>query len=217
MLKTHFVDEALTSFTKGTVNHKMTILKEDGVYRHLRFKTPDTFNLYFDIITFPGNLMITGDMGTWSFSRIEDMFKFFRSKERDISPDYWAEKLTSVDRNSYINTIKFGHEEFSEKKLRENVNDWISEETTGHPIPIGLEEELNDLIAAHIDDGEYAVMRAILDFEFRYHNEYGEIKFINFTDFYEVNNRVYSFDYLWVCHAIVWAIEQYDKSKTESL
>ena len=126
MLKTYSVDEALTSFTKGTVNHKMTILNEDGVYRHLRFKTPGTFNLYFDIITFPGNLMITGDMGTWSFSRIEDMFKFFRSKERHICPDYWAEKLTSVDRNSYINSIKFGHEEFSEKKLRENVNDWIS-------------------------------------------------------------------------------------------
>ena len=53
-------------FAKDTATHAMTILRDDGLYRHLRFKRPNTSSYYFDIITWPGYLAITGDMGAKS-------------------------------------------------------------------------------------------------------------------------------------------------------
>ena len=67
----------------------MNVLHEHGVYRHLRFKKPDRGEYWFDLITWPGNLTITGDMGTYTFARTEDMFTFFTGH---INTGYWAEK-----------------------------------------------------------------------------------------------------------------------------
>lgn len=69
--------------------HAMTILREDGIYRHLRFRKPDRGEYWFDLITWPGYLTITGDMGCYTFARVEDMFTFFTGY---INNDYWAEK-----------------------------------------------------------------------------------------------------------------------------
>lgn len=43
-------------------NHKMTVLLDCGEYRHLRFKNPKTNNQYFDVITSPSRVIVTGDM-----------------------------------------------------------------------------------------------------------------------------------------------------------
>lgn len=67
----------------------MTILHEDGAYRHLRFKKSDRGEYWFDLLTWPGNLTITGDMGTYTFARVGDMFTFFTGH---INTGYWAEK-----------------------------------------------------------------------------------------------------------------------------
>ena len=43
-------------------------------------------------------------MGTWVFSRTEDMFSFFRVHQDrpgyGINPSYWAEKVIARDRHS---------------------------------------------------------------------------------------------------------------------
>jgi hypothetical protein len=89
-------------FIKDVSQHKMQILRDDGLYRHIRFKRENTSCYYFDLITWPGALCYTGDMGTFVFSRIPDMFEFFRTdgeKGADlrINPGYWSEKLLAVD------------------------------------------------------------------------------------------------------------------------
>src|ERR1051326_8204576 len=68
-------------FLRNVKAHEMTVLRDEGVDRHLRFKAPNTSNQYFDLITWRGSLCFTGDMGTFVFSRIPDMFEFFRDEQ----------------------------------------------------------------------------------------------------------------------------------------
>ena len=82
-------------FVKHTEKHELKIIKDDGVYRHMRFGDPDTIIYSMHVTTWPGHLAVTGDMGTYLFSRIEDMFKFFRHDRPN--PQYWAEKCQASD------------------------------------------------------------------------------------------------------------------------
>jgi len=67
-------------FKRDTKDHEMTVLHEDGLYRHLRFRKPagGYSEYWFDLVTWPGVLVIRGDMETFAFSRTEDMLAFFR-------------------------------------------------------------------------------------------------------------------------------------------
>ena len=53
------------SFLKNVKAHKMHVLKDDGVYRHVKFKNPETGNRWFEIVTWPNCLCIGGDMGNY--------------------------------------------------------------------------------------------------------------------------------------------------------
>lgn len=82
-------------FLKDVANHQMESRMENGIYRHLVFRQSGehSWNMWFGIVTWPGWLTIYGDMGTWTFSRVEDMFCFFRDEKLRINASYWAEKL----------------------------------------------------------------------------------------------------------------------------
>jgi hypothetical protein len=118
-------------FAADVAEHEMTIFRDDGLYRHLRFvrtavneKTgkPELSSLYwFDLITWPGHLAIDGDMDGFMFARTEDMFEFFRGKR--INPSYWAEK-----RRGPVEVRKY-----SEDKFRGIVAGHISEGDEKHP------------------------------------------------------------------------------------
>jgi len=91
-------------FARDTAGHQMTVLHEDGLYRHLRFTSrtnPTHYGEYwYDLITTPGQLVFSGDGDSYVFRRTTDMFEFFRTGiYRDgslhINPGYWSEKLTS--------------------------------------------------------------------------------------------------------------------------
>ncbi|ELI9035719.1 hypothetical protein ACOJ84_000011 [Morganella morganii] len=79
------------SFQNDTKLHEMTCIKSDGLHRHYHFSNPQNSCYWFDIVTVPGYLFMTGDMGTWAFSRIRDMIQFFNHDSIDYG--YWAEKL----------------------------------------------------------------------------------------------------------------------------
>ena len=83
-------------FNSDIEDHVITVMHEDGLYRHLRFRDPAHGMYWFDLITWPGNLTINGDMGTYTFARVEDMFKFFTGY---INTGYWAEKERSRGRS----------------------------------------------------------------------------------------------------------------------
>lgn len=103
-----------------TAHHRLEILRDDGVYRHLRMQQPGTSFYYYDIITWPGYLTVTGDMGTWTFSRTRDMFRFFGAWDGQINTGYWSEKLEAGAGCSARELLakEFDDDEFCEKPER---------------------------------------------------------------------------------------------------
>lgn len=186
----------LESFLKDVSRHKLTVLHDDGVYRHLRFKKPESTDMYFDIVTWPWYLAYSGDMGCYVFSRITDMLQFFRDNGAGpprINLGYWHEKVEAQARHD-------GVKEYREEKFREQVNHWLdmSEATPEQRQAVELE------VMCHADDGEARAMQAACDFE---HDGF------RLTDFWEADCTDYTYRYIWCCYALVWGIRQYDAAK----
>ncbi|MBM0203232.1 hypothetical protein JNW90_09010 [Micromonospora sp. STR1s_5] len=118
--------ELANRFKRDTANHAMTVLHDDGLYRHLRLADPKSSFYWFEIITWPGSLTVRGDCGGFMFSRISDMFEFFRSNGNThrINPGYWAEKMPDGGRSVHV---------YSEDKLRAKVTDALDDYETNHP------------------------------------------------------------------------------------
>lgn len=86
----------------NTADHELRVLHADGLYRHLRFQRPGTSIWSWDLVTWPGNLAIKGDIGEGLiFSREDDMLRFFDHGQPDghINAGYWAEKLSRGSRD----------------------------------------------------------------------------------------------------------------------
>ena len=118
-------------FARDVADHQMTVLHEDGTYRHLRFKRPDTGTYWFDLITWPGCLAINGDMQSFLFARLTDMFEFFRADS--INPTYWSEKLRASS----------GVRRYSEDVFRDRVNEEVAEHAKDWPgLARAVEEQI---------------------------------------------------------------------------
>ncbi|WP_435336104.1 hypothetical protein [Klebsiella pneumoniae] len=113
-------------FLIDTAFHRLEIIRDDGLYRHLRMQQPGTSCYYYDVITWPGYLTVTGDMGTWTFSRIADMFDFFGAWEGGINTHYWAEKLEAGAGCSAREMLakEYDHDAFC-KSLKESLSDYL--------------------------------------------------------------------------------------------
>ncbi|MFH1498784.1 MAG: hypothetical protein ABII82_13265, partial [Verrucomicrobiota bacterium] len=121
--------------------HALTVEHDDGLYRHWRCQKPGTTIDGFDIVTWPGYLTISGDMGCYVFARQPSMIGFHRREgdgEPKISFYYWAEKLQAVDKTD-------GLEKFSPEKFAKAVRDYVSEESTGEPPGEDLLEAAEDI------------------------------------------------------------------------
>jgi hypothetical protein len=139
---------SLERFLDDVKNHELTILNDDGLNRHIRMKRPGNSAYYYDIITWNGYLTICGDMGTYVFQRISDMFQFFIMHDNDfnksktekisINPGYWGEKLEAYPRR--------GYKEFDEDKLKDNINDYFDSH-----FPIDLAD---DIVPLHDDESD---------------------------------------------------------------
>jgi hypothetical protein len=195
---------AAKMFAADTARHELTVLHDSGLYRHLRCKTPGTNAYWFDITTWPGSLAISGDMGSFTFSRERDMLPFFRS-EYGINPHYWAQKEQSGAPTK----------EYSEARFREAVWYRVRQEA-------GMYRGLAKAVQAEIFDAgcaanEQTAREALEDFE--YDGGPGltgpDVPF-RFDDVWEMSFTDYTHHYLWCCHAIQWAIARYDVVAAEA-
>ena len=190
-------------FLGDIADHEMTVIRDDGVSRHIRFRKPGTCIYGFDLITWPGLLCYTGDMGTFVFSRIEDMFKFFRCRDKlfTISTGYWAEKVIASDRS--------GIRQYSPELFVAVVEEWFRdswEEELSKEEFEALHERLKEEVLS-VADNEYDAMRAAMEFE---HD--GQLVL---QDFWEANVEEYTPTFLWCCHAIQWGISIYDEERKD--
>lgn len=231
-------------FPRDVADHQMIPSLDDGLYRHLRFRRvapwtdrdgvehppSQSSSCWFDLITWPGHLTITGDGGTYTFARERDMFEFFRG--HGINPGYWAEKVRGEVR------LK----RYSQERFRQYVTeDAAYAEEDGYP---GLAAAVERAIFGDLspwnteyEDGAREALAA-----FRYLPEGATCPFCSeeeepvalvrerggdalvcpegclskiepfaFTDTWEWDLGDWDWQYLWCCHAIVWGIAKYDR------
>lgn len=177
-------------FLADVAEHQMKVELDSGLYRRLVFRsTRDHYDKWFEIITWPRGLAMSGDMGSWVFRREQDMFEFFREKQ--INPSYWHEKLEAVDRH--------GAQEFDADVFRTDalahLENWALDESKLAAARANLLENLTPC------DTEEELRRAWADSEVN-----GEP--LDPCDM--PSGMVYTRRFLWACHAIRWAVEQYD-------
>lgn len=202
------IENAAKMFAVDCGQHEMTVRHEDGLYRHLAFRRPDTGLYWFDLVTWPGFLTIAGDMGSYTFARTADMLDFFLAGP-GINPGYWAEK---VQGNEDVRA-------YSEELMREHVEQAYSEYAEEHgpliPTTIKLWEEIDRDVLPELYD-EALARQAVQDFEFMHPEKRNRTEFV-FADAWEWQVRDYRHRYLYLCHAIRWGAEQYQAARAVSV
>lgn len=187
-------------FKREAAGHEMTILHEDGLYRHLAFADPKGSFYRFDLVTWPHNLMVRGDGFSFAFSvyPTDDLFDLFRrTASGGINPGYWQEKVTAGRGD-----IK----SWSEDLFRA----WLVEEAATH------EARFPGAVAAV---GQQILHSDEHNLEYRGTAEYAVASFdhgdfrLRIPDEWEQSFEDYSWEFLFACHAIVWGIGQYDAAR----
>lgn len=211
-------------FLKMVKDHKLEILHDEGINRHLRLKRENSLTYHFDLITWENHLCIAGDMGTYVFQRTVDMFCFFRMDKSDfnykkdrklqINPDYWHEKLVSDSK--YESAKEFSSEAF-EEYIRSSLDDYCSDEDNNIADDFKstcweqIEEQLLD------PEDENSARESIEDAAWSDYDNEEQDDFARYLklDFWEVDLEDYTNHFIWCLHAIVWGISQYDLQKAK--
>lgn len=218
-LKDYEYPDIAKRFFRETRNHKLEIKHDDGLYRHIRMMDPKNSSYWFDLITWPSNLVFRGDGESFAFTRLEDMFEFFRSglyKDGSvhINPGYWSEKLTSSRGKEKV---------FSEERLKavilERLEEVIECKDFTEAEKAELREAVNDEIfeddAFTSEDCAYGLVES---FEFKYgpKDRWGDgTRSFTFGDVWDWFGASKDYDWwlLWAMYAIVRGIQAYDIAK----
>lgn len=194
----------MTNFYKDVENHKMTVVADSGVNRHILFKQENTSNYHFSLTTWSGYLCISGDMGTYVFSRLPDMFQFFRTENGCVNLSYWGEKCVA-DSTSGGRITQWSEDKFI-SAIKELTQQLISEVEMPKEVRDDLEYEVNNEVLSRSSDGQHEAHKAAQEFIFR-----GLYR--PFSELYEHDLDEFTPRYIWCCHAIAWGIKQYYESK----
>jgi len=207
-------NKVLSDFKRETADHKMEIIKDDGVFRHLLFSQDHSSIYHFTLTTWPGHLCIGGDMGTYVFSRLHDMFRFFRMDYADsqrsggeltINQGYWAEKLQGGGGEHNKLYTEWSPEDF-EERVQEFYDDWLAGAEDNEEITDEIKAEVLADINRLKQSSSYEYEALIAQQEFR-------SDYIDLCDFWECSCRDSTHSFVWCCFAIVWGIRQYDMRK----
>ena len=197
-----YIKQIHERFLKDTKNHGMEILKDDGVYRHIKY-SGEHGAYWYTLTTWPGHLCISGDMGTCVFARVEDMFEFFIMNDSDwnkpnvINPGYWEEKVLSISKfgDGIKEFCKEAFEQFVYQKVREHFKD------DDMQMQDCMEEVEADVLCDMHDNHPQVLFEKLQSFSYK--------------DFcYDVhswpNFYRYTHYYIWLCYAIVQGITIYN-------
>lgn len=201
-------------FLKDVQNHVLEVIRDDGLNRHIRFRRPGTMCMHFDLITWQGYLCYTGDMGTYVFRRLDDMFEFFRRSSKDklfqIDQRYWAEKLQAVDSSCGKGITT----EFDLERFKQVINGfrlhWVRDyrETLNKDQRRQLWEAVDDEVLQGYGDEQSCLQRAN-EFSWQVAPRHPVYRF---EDLWEYRMTEYTPHFTWCCYALAWGINKYDES-----
>lgn len=194
---------AWKTFREESAKHVMTVLHEDGLYRHIRMAEPGTRMWSWDIVTWPNHLATSGDIADgFTFSRELDMIGFFNlggGKEAyysDGAPGidfrYWAEKLQGDQRDT---AREYKHELFVQRVTESLTEDLERGDLT--------QEQADELIteAREVEENSHAAFEWLQD-----HDEH-------FPDSWEWGLRDYTLSFQLACYAVNAAVQAYLEHK----
>lgn len=175
---------------------------------------------HFRVITFPGGLLYTGDMGTFAFQRCWDMFKWWPEKYKDYFDfRYIAEKCIATDKGG-------GIKEYSASKAKATIDEMIAEHLRQHTQPedwdIEEDGEWDDKPDEEFVQELNDVCERVSETEFS-NSEY------NIQEFYRLLYEVkglddpcetptpseYTLRFVWCCHAVRWLIDKVREQENE--
>lgn len=187
-------------FQGDVEKHALTVIRDDGLYRHVRCSR-GSYAYSFDIITWPGHLCYTGDMGCFVFSRIPDMFEFFRGRETAlVDRGYLAEKCLASDKHDGVEQFSVDLFEAAVRSdFEQFTEDWPDDEKAM------LWDDISMEVLPLGSDGISAAIQAAMDFR---HGGRAV-----FCDFWDHRLKDYTARFWWCCYAIPWAIARYDETK----
>lgn len=194
--------QVLDQFVEDVSAHQLTIMRDAGVYRHLLCRNPKFDKMYaFEIITSPNLLLFHGDCGTFVFSRLHDMFQFFRSDcvRSDLPLGYWSEKIEAAPAG--IDVMMYS-QRLAEDGVQAAFDTWAQSQSLQGSELEHAQQELDDQILIHCDslDALFDCIGTELECGYTF-------------DIVDVNYRTLHPAVIWCMYAIVWAIRQYDKAK----
>lgn len=187
-----------TDFLKNVENHTINVIIDNGINRHIEFSNNGSYHYKFGLVTWAGYLCVYGDMGEWVFARTDDMFQFFNVEKPNYR--YWSEKLQAT-------YIRGGHEEFDFEKFKSEVMLFIDQMDLSDEKKQEIKDDVLWDFKWKIDEKDVVCFNYIHDYDFE-----GKSVFKNFFDD-APSFRKYTYHYLWICEALVWAIKQYKEHK----
>lgn len=199
-------ERAAARFASETAKHRMTVVQDDKLFRHLRFANPDGSLYWFEISTTPGQLVFSGDGESFVFRLADDMFEMFRRSADggDINATYWAEKVRTGNARSY-----------SRERFEQYIEKQVAASEPNYP---GLREDVQAEILGddvfNVDYESGALMSAL---GYRYFLDPDEnpmgLDAFRLQYVHEWDVRDFDWWFLFACHAIHWGIAQYDAVK----
>lgn len=194
------IAEIRERFAAESEGGTLTVQRDDGLYRHLVVEMPKSTAYWFEVMTWPGALAITGHTGSHIFRRDDDMIAFFRSCEAggsscQIDTRYWAEKVEPYGIGST------GVQAYAEGRVKAYIKEAVQEAEADHPgLVAEVEEELLSRYSNADLETEVGAKAALAAFEF------GGFRFD--TTGWEFTE--YDYWFLYTCQALAWTVAQYD-------
>lgn len=184
-----------SDIAKSLAEHTVTELHSHGMYRHWRCQTPGTWHMGFDIVTWPGSLCYTGDMGYYLFQRTDDMVSFMRRS--CMSYSYAAEKCVAHD-----GRLEEWRKEVFEEVLKDRLDESKEDGGTFTVMVRGRWEERSVAEAIEEVRHEYSL----------YESEHEAIKAMHESGLWDGGDlpscKAYTYHFLWCLHATKWFCER---------
>ncbi len=150
------------------------------------------------------------------FSRLNDMFDFFRSETMYVNHGYWGEKLEAISKwggqYEFCSSLVVNSIRARAAEICEQIEHYVGEEQkalgkSNQELQDEFLEEIDQLISFH-DFDEYRYVSTVEEF---HSITLGGNPLLDDGYFDWLQDKELSYQYQWCCFAIVWAIKQYDR------
>lgn len=215
------------TFIKSTEDVEIEVLLDNGIYRHLKFKSPSSSIVDFEICTYPDHLVISGDHGCFTFKEKGDLFNFFR---RDVvlcgtpsiptHDDYWTSKV--ISESTIVGGIHETNANVISATLDQCVKDAISEGLTFWESAVQENyDDYDDFISSVKDELEDAISSIdVNNFEWLTLIEFESEIASGLKPFSELSydcGKELTHQFQYCCKAIVWGIHVFEEKKGASV